>query len=67
MCCAADLLCFTCLLSVLCFDNKDLLVLSTVCEAQGGKEDGGRRSRSGLILLSGAVRGSRLQGERNGR
>lgn len=54
------------LLSARCFDNKRLLVLSTVWEAEGGNEDGGRRGRSGLILLLGAL-GSPLQGERNGR
>lgn len=31
------------LLSARCFDNKRLLVLSTVWEAEGGNEDGGWR------------------------
>lgn len=47
-CCAVHILCFTCLRSVLCFDNKGLLVLSTECEAEGGKEDGGWR-REGRV------------------
>lgn len=54
---------FFCLLSALCFYNKWLLVLSTVCGAGGGKEDGGRRAESSLILLTGAL----LQGESYGR
>lgn len=67
LCCTLHLICFICLLSVLALITKDCWYCPLcVCEDQGGKESRERRGRSGLILLSGALRGSLLQNERNG-
>jgi len=42
----------------LLWQQKIVVTVHCVCGAEGGTEDGGRRGRSVLVLLSGALRGA---------